>query len=53
MFLPQELRLGEANDPRFLALPGDAAAEYARAFALGVDGVFSDFPAAALAVRDR
>jgi glycerophosphoryl diester phosphodiesterase len=32
---------------------GTPAAEYRQFFQLGVDGVFSDFPGAAIAVRDR
>ncbi|MFL2769671.1 MAG: glycerophosphodiester phosphodiesterase [Rhodospirillaceae bacterium] len=40
------------NEPRYLvkAYNGDPAAEYRRFFALGLDGVFTDFPATALAV---
>ena len=45
-FLPAELRRGE--DP---AAPGDLAAELRQFFALGVDGVFSDFPDLAVASR--
>jgi glycerophosphoryl diester phosphodiesterase len=45
-FLPLELRRGE--DPR---AHGDAAAEYRQFFALGVDGLFSDFTADAAAAR--
>ena len=47
-FLPADFRRGAAP-----ADHGDAAAEYARFFALGVDGVFSDFPAEAVAARER
>lgn len=50
-FLPAELRRGEPNDPRFRALPGDAAAEYRAFFALGIDGLFSDFPGAAVEAK--
>ena len=46
-FLPAELRRGDDR-----AAHGDAAAEYERFYALGVDGVFSDFPEVAVAVRD-
>lgn len=46
-FLPAELRRGDDR-----AAHGDAAAEYERFYALGVDGVFSDFPEVAAAVRD-
>lgn len=47
-FLPGELRRGE--DPR---AHGDALAEYRMFYRLGVDAVFSDFPAAAVAARQR
>jgi glycerophosphoryl diester phosphodiesterase len=47
-FLPTELRRGD--DP---AAHGDAAAEYRMFYRLGVDGVFSDFPAAAVAAREE
>lgn len=46
VFLPAELRRGE--DPR---AHGDAQAEYRMFYRLGVDAVFSDFPAAAAAAR--
>jgi len=46
-FLPLELRKGV--NPR---AHGDLAAELKQFIALGVDGVFSDFPAAAVAARD-
>ncbi len=41
------------NEPRYLMKPynGDPIAEYRRFFALGVDGVFSDFPGTALSAR--
>lgn len=45
-FLPAELRRG--GDPR---AHGDAAAEYRQFFAIGVDGLFSDYPADAVAAR--
>jgi glycerophosphoryl diester phosphodiesterase len=47
-FLPAELRRG-ANP----ADHGDAAAEYRRFYALGVDGLFSEFPGEAVAARRR
>jgi len=47
-FLPAEHRRGA--DPRS---HGDHAAEYRRFIALGVDGLFSDFPAHARAAVDR
>jgi glycerophosphoryl diester phosphodiesterase len=46
-FLPAQLRRGD--DPR---AHGDAAAEYRMFYRLGVDAVFSDFPAEAVAARD-
>ncbi len=45
-FLPAELRRGDDPTAR-----GDAAAEVAHLFALGIDGVFTDHPAIAAAVR--
>lgn len=50
-FLPADLRRGDPADPGYPRRHGDAAAEYARFYALGIDGVFSDFPAAAVAAR--
>ncbi|MGE0747163.1 MAG: glycerophosphodiester phosphodiesterase family protein [Rhodospirillales bacterium] len=50
-FLPADFRRGDPAEPRYLRRHGDAGAEYARFYALGVDGVFSDFPAAAVAAR--
>lgn len=43
------------SDPPFLAAryAGDPSAEYCAFFALGIDGVFSDFPDHALLARDR
>lgn len=45
-FLPADFR--SAGGP---AAAGDAAAEYKLFYSLGVDGVFADYPAAALAAR--
>jgi glycerophosphoryl diester phosphodiesterase len=50
-FLPADFRIGDPRDPAFARRHGDAAAEYALFFGLGVDGVFSDFPDAAVAAR--
>jgi glycerophosphoryl diester phosphodiesterase len=50
-FLPADLRCGDPADPSFPRLHGDAAAEYALFYALGVDGVFSDFPREAVTAR--
>jgi glycerophosphoryl diester phosphodiesterase len=46
LFLPAELRRGDD-----VAAQGDAGAEYRLFFELGVDALFSDFPAEALAAR--
>jgi glycerophosphoryl diester phosphodiesterase len=51
MFLPAELRRGDPKAPDIQRLPGDAMAEIAQFLALGVDGVFADFPDAAVAAR--
>jgi len=50
-FLPATLRKGDAKDPAFLARHGDATAVLKALYAAGVDGVFSDFPALAVAAR--
>lgn len=50
-FLPATLRKGDAKDPAFLAMHGDAAPVFKALYAAGVDGVFSDFPALAVAAR--
>jgi glycerophosphoryl diester phosphodiesterase len=46
-FLPAELRRGDADAADFMRLHGDLEAELRAFFALGVDGVFCDFPAIA------
>jgi glycerophosphoryl diester phosphodiesterase len=51
MFLPADLRRGDASRPDFQRLAGDAEAEIAQFLALGVDGVFADFPDVAVAAR--
>ncbi|WP_184716620.1 glycerophosphodiester phosphodiesterase [Caulobacter sp.] len=50
-FLPATLRKGDPKDPAFLAMHGDVAPVFKALYAAGVDGVFSDFPAAAAAAR--
>jgi glycerophosphoryl diester phosphodiesterase len=50
-FLPAELRRGDPSAPDFMRQHGDLDAELKQFYALGVDGVFCDFPAAALAAR--
>ena len=51
-FLPLERRRGEPQDPGYPAQRGDAAGEVADFLAAGVDGLFCDDPASAVAVRD-
>ncbi len=50
-FLPTSLRKGDPSAPDFLARHGDATAVLKALYAAGVDGVFSDFPALAVAAR--
>ena len=50
-FLPADYRRGDPADPFYARTHGDAAAEYAAFLALGLDGVFSDFPDDAYAAR--
>jgi glycerophosphoryl diester phosphodiesterase len=50
-FLPTELRRGMTSRPDYPRLHGDLAAEIRALRAAGVDGVFSDFPGIADAVR--
>ncbi|MBA3349810.1 MAG: glycerophosphodiester phosphodiesterase [Actinobacteria bacterium] len=50
-FLPADFQLGNPSSPVFVQAHGDAPAEYRLFFRLGVDGVFSDNPDTAIAVR--
>jgi glycerophosphoryl diester phosphodiesterase len=50
-FLSADFHAGDAADPGFPRLHGNAEAELAAFFAAGVDGVFSDFSDVALRVR--
>lgn len=50
-FLPAELRRGDPSAPDFMRHHGDLDAELRQFYALGVDGVFCDFPGAAVAAR--
>jgi glycerophosphoryl diester phosphodiesterase len=50
-FLPADLRAGDPADPAFPGGHGDLDAEIAAFLAAGVDGLFSDFPDAAVRVR--
>jgi glycerophosphoryl diester phosphodiesterase len=51
LFLPPHLRRGDANAPDYMQQHGDLEAELREFYALGVDGVFSDFPAIAVTAR--
>jgi glycerophosphoryl diester phosphodiesterase len=51
LFLPVELRRGDATAADYMQQHGDLEAELREFYALGVDGVFSDFPAIAVATR--
>ena len=48
VFLPTELRVGREQEGH-----GDLSAELRQFYALGVDGVFSDFPGMAVAARSQ
>lgn len=50
-FLPASLRAGDASAPDYLRQHGNLDAELRAFYAAGVDGVFSDDPAAAVAAR--
>lgn len=50
-FLPPALRRGDAARPDYMALHGDVEPLLKALYAAGVDGVFSDFPALAVAAR--
>ncbi|MDQ3785473.1 MAG: glycerophosphodiester phosphodiesterase, partial [Actinomycetota bacterium] len=50
-FLPVDFQSGDPSSPVFLQAYGDAPAEYRLFYRLGVDGVFSDNPDTAVAVR--
>lgn len=50
-FLPEDYRKGQSADPTYLAQAGDLIAEIQAFMAVGVDGVFSDFPGVAFAAR--
>ena len=53
VFLPADFRVGDPSDPDYLRQHGDAEGELRLFFGLGVDGVFSDFPDTAVAVRNE
>jgi glycerophosphoryl diester phosphodiesterase len=52
-FLAPEFRQGDPASPLFLAAAGDLPAELRLFFRLGVDGVFTDHPGLAVAIRHR
>jgi glycerophosphoryl diester phosphodiesterase len=52
-FLPADYQRGDPESPFFLQAYGDASAEYRLFYRLGVDGVFSDNPDTAVAVREK
>jgi glycerophosphoryl diester phosphodiesterase len=52
-FLAAELRRGDPKAAEFMRQFGDASAELALFFALGVDGVFADFPDVAVKARNQ
>jgi glycerophosphoryl diester phosphodiesterase len=51
-FLPASLRAGDVSAPDYLRQAGNLDAELRAFYAAGVDGVFSDDPAAAVAARN-
>jgi glycerophosphoryl diester phosphodiesterase len=52
-FLPEDFRAGNPASPVYLAATGDFPAELRLFYGLGVDGVFSDNPDVAVAVRAK
>jgi glycerophosphoryl diester phosphodiesterase len=52
-FLPQELRRGDPASPGYLRAVGDLPAELRQICQLGIDGLFSDNPDLAVAIRDQ
>jgi glycerophosphoryl diester phosphodiesterase len=50
-FLPADFRVGDPADPTYAAQYGNAFAEYALFFGLGLDGLFSDNPDTAVEAR--
>jgi glycerophosphoryl diester phosphodiesterase len=51
VFLPEDFRQGNPASPVFPRATGNSPAEYALFFSTGLDGVFSDNPDTAVAVR--
>jgi glycerophosphoryl diester phosphodiesterase len=52
-FLPEDLRRGDPASPAYLRAVGDLPAELRQFSQLGVDGLFSDNPDLAVAIRDE
>jgi glycerophosphoryl diester phosphodiesterase len=52
-FLPEDLRRGDPADPAYLRGVGDLPTELRQFRQLGVDGLFSDNPDLAVAIRDE
>jgi glycerophosphoryl diester phosphodiesterase len=52
-FLPEDFRRGNPASPLYLTAPGDLPGELELFYELGVDGVFSDNPDVAVAVRSK
>jgi glycerophosphoryl diester phosphodiesterase len=52
-FLPEDFRAGNPASPVYLAATGDFPAELRLFYGLGIDGVFSDNPDVAVAVRAK
>lgn len=51
-FLPAELRRGDPASPGYQAAHGDIEAEIGTFIRVGLDGIFTDFPAAGLRARE-
>jgi glycerophosphoryl diester phosphodiesterase len=52
-FLPEDFRQGSPTHPLYLAAPGNLPGELELFYKLGVDGLFSDNPETAVAVRSK
>jgi glycerophosphoryl diester phosphodiesterase len=52
-FLPEDLRRGDPSSPAYLGAVGDLPAELRQFGQLGVDGLFTDNPDLAIAIRDE
>jgi glycerophosphoryl diester phosphodiesterase len=52
-FLPEDFRQGNPASPLYMAAPGNLPGELELFYDLGIDGVFSDNPDVAVAVRSK